>query len=220
MTTTPDTLAKLAACPFCGSAAEICTLQGEDGDAGIGAQYVCCTNSSCSSSSALVYPLMDDVTTLLAERWNRRALTAQALPAAPEPVAWRVRGYNQFKTGTPGPWRYFDGPTKPGVNTPDCCDIEPLTTPQAAQQAAQAPAGWVSVADRLPPPFENVVVHPRPTEYCCEAQVNTQGAWQYHEYEHNFGVNHFKCEVTHWWSSPPPAALPQPQSAQAKGDAA
>ena len=47
------------------------------------------------------------------------------------PHAWRVRGYAQFKTGTPGPWRYFDGPTKPIVNSPEECDIEPLhATPQ------------------------------------------------------------------------------------------
>jgi Lar family restriction alleviation protein len=55
--------------------------------------------------------------------------TRPAAPGAgqePEPVAWRVRGYNQFKTGTPRPWRYFDGPEQPKVNDPDCCDMEPL----------------------------------------------------------------------------------------------
>ena len=43
-----------------------------------------------------------------------------------EPVAWRVRGYSQFKTGNPAPWRYVDGADKPTVNKPDCCDFEPL----------------------------------------------------------------------------------------------
>ena len=56
---------------------------------------------------------------------------AQALEA--NPVAWRVRGYAQFKTGRPGPWRYFDGPDGPAVNTPDCCDVEPLYAAPSAQ---------------------------------------------------------------------------------------
>jgi hypothetical protein len=42
------------------------------------------------------------------------------------PVAWRVRGYNQFKTGEPGAWRYIDGASRPKVSDPNCCDIEPL----------------------------------------------------------------------------------------------
>lgn len=54
-----------------------------------------------------------------AEKERLERITAQ-------PVAWRVRGYSQFKTGKPGPWRYFDGPTQPRVNDPDCCDFEPL----------------------------------------------------------------------------------------------
>lgn len=53
----------------------------------------------------------------------REALSEQA---EQEPVAWRVRGYNQFKTGDPAPWRYVDGADKPAVNKPDCCDFEPL----------------------------------------------------------------------------------------------
>lgn len=64
-----------------------------------------------------------------------------AQPVQGEPVAWRVRGYNQFKTGTPGPWRYFDG--RPDVNGPDCCDIEPLyaaPSPQGCQPAQQGEA--------------------------------------------------------------------------------
>ena len=69
--------------------------------------------------------------------------SALASPPAPpvqpvqgEPVAWRVRGYNQFKTGTPGPWRYFDG--RPDVNGPDYCDIEPLyAAPSPRGQPAQ-----------------------------------------------------------------------------------
>lgn len=53
------------------------------------------------------------------------------LPPAPQTVAWRVRGYSQFRSGKPGPWRYFDGPTQPMVNDPDCCDFEPLSAPSA-----------------------------------------------------------------------------------------
>lgn len=49
-----------------------------------------------------------------------------AKPAEQEPVAWRVRGYSQFKTGNPALWRYVDGADKPAVNNPDCCDFTPL----------------------------------------------------------------------------------------------
>ena len=55
-----------------------------------------------------------------------------------EPVAWRVRGYAQFKKGKPGPWSFFHGPTKPRVNTPDACDIEPLyAAPYVPEQAGE-----------------------------------------------------------------------------------
>lgn len=65
----------LKPCPFCGAAAEIITLEGED-DPGVGAQCVQCTSSACGAASGLVYPLMDDVTGLLYERWNRRTQPA------------------------------------------------------------------------------------------------------------------------------------------------
>ncbi len=66
-----------------------------------------------------------------------------------EPVAWRARGYAQFKTGKPGPWRYFDGPTRPKVNDPECCDIEPLyTAPQQPLTAAERTA-LTNLADAL-----------------------------------------------------------------------
>ncbi len=59
-------------------------------------------------------------------------------------------------------------------------------------------AEWVPVSERLPPPFEEVLVHPRPTDYCCEASVNTQGAWSYAEHEQHFGQHSHTCRVTHW----------------------
>ena len=67
-----DNRDRLKPCPFCGAEAEIITLEGEDGDVGIGAQCVQCTSSGCGAASGLIYPLMDDVTHLLIERWNKR----------------------------------------------------------------------------------------------------------------------------------------------------
>ena len=63
---------ELKLCPFCGSYAEIITLEGEAGDIGIGAQCVQCKSISCGASSGLIYPLMDDVTDILIEKWNKR----------------------------------------------------------------------------------------------------------------------------------------------------
>ncbi len=70
---------------------------------------------------------------------------------------------------------------------------------------------WVSVADRLPDPFCEVIVYPRPSDYCCEASVDTHGQWNYIEYETGFGANYCECKVTHW------KPMGNPQGA-AKGD--
>ena len=61
----------LLPCPFCGANAEILTIPEDHPDAG--AMFVQCCDSRCMTSSALLYPLMDDVRALLVERWNRRA---------------------------------------------------------------------------------------------------------------------------------------------------
>lgn len=63
---------RLKPCPFCGGEAEIISLEGEAGEVGIGAKAVQCMNVACGAASGLVYPLMDDVTDLLLERWNKR----------------------------------------------------------------------------------------------------------------------------------------------------
>lgn len=61
---------RLKPCPFCGSEAEMLTVPEDHPDAG--AVFAQCTHSACMASSALVYPLMDDVKPLLLERWNKR----------------------------------------------------------------------------------------------------------------------------------------------------
>ena len=63
---------RLKPCPFCGAEAEIITLEGETDEPSVGAQCVQCTSSACGAASGLIYPLMDDVTNLLIERWNKR----------------------------------------------------------------------------------------------------------------------------------------------------
>jgi hypothetical protein len=59
--------------------------------------------------------------------------------AVGEPVAWRARGYAQFKTGNPGGWCYYDGAGKPNLNNPECCDIEPLGVLSGAPTTGSAP---------------------------------------------------------------------------------
>lgn len=58
----------LLPCPFCGSHAEILDAE----EAGTNARVVQCMDATCHASSAVVFALMDDVTALLVERWNRR----------------------------------------------------------------------------------------------------------------------------------------------------
>lgn len=81
---------QLKPCPFCGAEAEIITLAGED-DQGIGAQCVQCTSSACGAASGLIYPLMDDVTDLLYEHWNKRFNAGvEPPPAGAQPTSAAV----------------------------------------------------------------------------------------------------------------------------------
>ena len=56
----------------------------------------------------------------------------------PEPAAWRVRGYAQFKTGKPGPWRFVDSAMRPTVQTPEDCDFDALYTADQMRAAVDA----------------------------------------------------------------------------------
>lgn len=91
--TQPDTLAKLAACPFCGSDARIIRTRGESlwSHDQVEWTQVRCTNDDCAVETENHCegwePAPVDV-------WNRRALTAQALPAAPDLDAWKCERCN------------------------------------------------------------------------------------------------------------------------------
>lgn len=78
--------------------------------------------------------------------------------------------------------------------------------------------GWISVEKRLPPPFEEVVVYPRPDDYCCEAFCDTAGNWKWAEYEHNFGVHHRECQVEYWLMLPEVPAPPTTSAGSGKGE--
>ena len=78
--------------------------------------------------------------------------------------------------------------------------VAPLTHPSPPEGME----GWISVDERLPQPFTPVLIHPRPTDYCCEGEVNTQRQWSYGEYETGFGHHQIKCKVTHWQPMPAP----------------
>lgn len=72
----------------------------------------------------------------------------------------------------------------------------------SAQAAQPAQDGWIPVGERLPKPYEEVMVWPIPSNNSRTADINTIGTWRYGEYELNFGWTENVCEVTHWMPLP------------------
>lgn len=75
---------------------------------------------------------------------------------------------------------------------------------RAAISHPSTPQGWISVEDRLPTPWEDVLIYPRPTDYCCEGQVDHKGKWSYAEYVTHFGQETHRIQPTHWAPMPAP----------------
>lgn len=65
---------------------------------------------------------------------------------------------------------------------------------------------WISVDDRLPPKYEEVIVWPHPTDYCMTAELwgeNASGnpVWKYGEYVNQWGHENVEITwgpITHW----------------------
>lgn len=89
---------ELMSCPFCGSAASMHTMP-HDGNCNDGAQFIMCDNSACMAATALVFPSMDSVDELLAERWNRRAASREGGPS--EPADSILMAMHEAYWGTP-----------------------------------------------------------------------------------------------------------------------
>lgn len=106
---------ELLPCPHCGSTAGVHTMP-NDGNCNDGGKFVMCSNSRCMASTALLFPLMDNVEGLLAERWNRRAEPSSQEPSGltePDLLAelakqprWQLDNETQ-KFGLPGKWRVW-----------------------------------------------------------------------------------------------------------------
>ena len=63
---------------------------------------------------------------------------------------------------------------------------------------------WILCSEKMPQPYEYVLVYPSPTNYLDGATVDNKGDFYYSEYERGFGVIQTKCEVTHWMPMPKP----------------
>lgn len=63
---------ELNPCAHCGQEAHFGEVQ-EEGSENDGGEFIECTNPMCGMSTLLMFPAMDEVKTLLAERWNARA---------------------------------------------------------------------------------------------------------------------------------------------------
>ena len=72
MNTKTEPAGELLPCPFCGGDAE-CAYECDEDSPDFGGKFVHC--KKCDASSTMIFPLMDDVTLQLAEKWNRRVLS-------------------------------------------------------------------------------------------------------------------------------------------------
>lgn len=64
-------------------------------------------------------------------------------------------------------------------------------------------AGWISVDERLPEHWLDVVVWPIPKGYSYTAFILPRKGWVYIENEANNGYVNCPCKVTHWMPLPP-----------------
>jgi len=63
--------AQLLPCAHCGSPAKF--MQVERKSINQGGEYIDCTNKACGATSVLMFAIGEDVKSILAERWNKRA---------------------------------------------------------------------------------------------------------------------------------------------------
>lgn len=63
----------LLPCPFCGGEAKFGSVEGDPELPQTGGNYIECSNPRCRATTCLVFPLKEDVTQELTERWNLRA---------------------------------------------------------------------------------------------------------------------------------------------------
>ena len=56
---------------------------------------------------------------------------------------------------------------------------------------------WISVKDRLPEIYTEVLIYPYPSEYGLTGEY-TGDRWVYHEYETGFGDVTYDTWPTHW----------------------
>lgn len=108
-------------------------------------------------------------------------------------VAWRMEtGYEQpqYFYQSDKPYHTYGNPTPLFLH------------PQEKQ--------WISVEDRLPKHYEEVLVYPPPTDFCITASYGSfKGllTWKFVENEAGFGYVDYMCNPTHWMPLPkPPAA--------------
>jgi len=78
-----------------------------------------------------------------------------------------------------------------------------------AADRALRPDGWISVADRRPEKWNEVIVWPHPGDYCMTGQLGLAG-WAYGEYDRDGAQTVPMRDPTHWMPLPTAPAKPAP----------
>ena len=93
----------------------------------------------------------------------------------------------------------------------DKLDVDIIVELESERDKLREAARWIPVTGRLPEPYTEVYIWPRPdfgvthhTGYLSRRKGDKEFRWFNNTYETNYGVEENTVRVTHWMALPPP----------------